>query len=230
MLRLERLQAATVSWLLTLPETGLKPLREIAKDSTASASMINGGFALNGPRILQGPLTWKLWTITRRVVMARIIIHPGEHLADELEALGMSANQLAKGKPGVPANRITQIILGKRGITGDTALRLGWWFGTGPDIWINLQKNYGTAAGSRGESLSAEKNPPAWDQGKSAERAACVKSTNPNWTLPIRYKQPPKKSLNRGIWGYHTEKNGDSLRIGKNAAATLRAAPIIDRR
>ena len=73
--------------------------------------------------------------------MARIIIHPGEHLADELKALGMSANELAK-ELGVPTNRLTQIMQGKRGITGDTALRLGRWFGTGPDIWINLQKNY----------------------------------------------------------------------------------------
>jgi len=73
--------------------------------------------------------------------MTRILIHPGEHLADELEALGMSANELAK-QLGVPTNRLTQIIAGKRGISGDTALRLGKWFGTGPDIWINLQKNY----------------------------------------------------------------------------------------
>ena len=73
--------------------------------------------------------------------MARIIIHPGEHLADELNALGMSANELAK-ELGVPTNRLTQTIRGKRGITGDTALCLGRWFGTGPDIWINLQKNY----------------------------------------------------------------------------------------
>lgn len=73
--------------------------------------------------------------------MARLIIHPGEHLADELKALGMSANELAK-ELGVPANRLTQIIAGKRGITGDTALRLGKWFGTGADIWMNLQKNY----------------------------------------------------------------------------------------
>jgi addiction module HigA family antidote len=73
--------------------------------------------------------------------MTRILIHPGEHLADELQALGMSANELAK-ELGVPTNRLTQIIKGKRGITGDTALRLGKWFGTGPDIWMNLQKNY----------------------------------------------------------------------------------------
>ena len=86
--------------------------------------------------------------------MGRLLIHPGEHLADELEALGMSANRLAK-ELGVPANRITQIIRGKRGITGDTALRLGRWFGTGPDIWINLQKNYELrlAAEEIGEAL-----------------------------------------------------------------------------
>ncbi|MEF3697943.1 HigA family addiction module antitoxin [Desulfolutivibrio sp.] len=73
--------------------------------------------------------------------MTRILIHPGEHLADELQALGMSANALAR-ELGVPTNRITQIMAGRRGITGDTALRLGRWFGTGPDIWMNLQKNY----------------------------------------------------------------------------------------
>jgi addiction module HigA family antidote len=73
--------------------------------------------------------------------MARILIHPGEHLADELKALGMSANVLAR-ELGVPTNRLTQIIAGKRGISGDTALRLGRWFGTGPEIWMNLQKNY----------------------------------------------------------------------------------------
>jgi len=86
--------------------------------------------------------------------MARLIIHPGEHLADELTALGMSANTLAK-ELGVPTNRLTQIIAGKRSITGDTALRLGKWFGTGPDIWMNLQKNYELriAAQELGEAL-----------------------------------------------------------------------------
>jgi antitoxin HigA-1 len=86
--------------------------------------------------------------------MAQLIIHPGEHLADELKALEMSANELAK-ELGVPTNRLTQIIRGKRGITGDTALRLGRWFGTGPDIWMNLQKNYELrlAAQELGESL-----------------------------------------------------------------------------
>lgn len=73
--------------------------------------------------------------------MARPAIHPGEILAEELQELGMSANELA-GILRVPANRISQILAGKRGITADTALRLGQWLGTGPEIWLNLQKSY----------------------------------------------------------------------------------------
>ncbi len=73
--------------------------------------------------------------------MPQLLIHPGEHLADELQALGMSANELAK-ELGVPTNRLTEIIRGKRGISGDTALRLGHFFGTSPAFWLNLQKLY----------------------------------------------------------------------------------------
>ncbi len=73
--------------------------------------------------------------------MTRTPIHPGEILADELAELGMSATELAR-VIHVPANRISQIITGKRAITADTALRLGRWFGTGPNIWLNLQQAY----------------------------------------------------------------------------------------
>ncbi|AFZ23607.1 addiction module antidote protein, HigA family [Cylindrospermum stagnale PCC 7417] len=73
--------------------------------------------------------------------MARPPIHPGEILADELHELGMSASDLACFLH-VPKNRITEIINGKRSITADTALRLGRWFGTGAELWMNLQKNY----------------------------------------------------------------------------------------
>ena len=90
--------------------------------------------------------------------MARLIIHPGEHLADELQALGMSANELAKAF-GVPTNRITEIIRGKRGISGDTALRLGRWFSTGPDIWMNLQKNYELRLAAQAIGAALEKIP-----------------------------------------------------------------------
>lgn len=73
--------------------------------------------------------------------MARTPIHPGEILADELTELAMNATELAR-VIHVPANRILQIIAGKRAITADTALRLGRWFGTGPHIWLNLQQAY----------------------------------------------------------------------------------------
>lgn len=68
-------------------------------------------------------------------------IHPGEHLAEELEALDMSAAELAR-KLDVPTNRVTQIVNGTRSITGDTALRLGHFFGTSAQFWLNLQSLY----------------------------------------------------------------------------------------
>jgi antitoxin HigA-1 len=73
--------------------------------------------------------------------MARPPIHPGEILADEITELGMTASDLARVLH-VPKNRITEIINGRRGITADTALRLGQYFGTGGEFWLNLQKNY----------------------------------------------------------------------------------------
>ncbi len=71
----------------------------------------------------------------------RTPIHPGEILADELDALNLSASELAR-RIKVPANRITQIIHGHRAVTADTALRLGRFLGTSALFWINLQKLY----------------------------------------------------------------------------------------
>lgn len=69
-------------------------------------------------------------------------IHPGEILITEfLEPMGISANRLAK-HIAVPANRITSIIKGQRGITGDTALRLSKALGTSPEFWLNLQCHF----------------------------------------------------------------------------------------
>jgi antitoxin HigA-1 len=73
--------------------------------------------------------------------MAIIAIHPGEHLAEELKELSMSATELAR-RLEVPANRITGILNGQRSITGDTALRLGHFFGTSAQFWLNLQSLY----------------------------------------------------------------------------------------
>ena len=71
--------------------------------------------------------------------MTRPAIHPGVHIANELEALQMPAAALAR-ELGIPANRLTEIIRGRRGITADTALRLARWLGTLPQLWMNLQK------------------------------------------------------------------------------------------
>jgi antitoxin HigA-1 len=67
--------------------------------------------------------------------MTRPAIHPGEILADELEALGVSPTELAR-QINVPANRISQIINAKRAVTGDTALRFGHWFRTSAEFWL----------------------------------------------------------------------------------------------
>lgn len=73
--------------------------------------------------------------------MSRAPIHPGEILTDELEELGISASELAR-LIDVPANWITQIIAGKRAISADSAVRLGHFFGTSAEFWLNLQKTY----------------------------------------------------------------------------------------
>src|ERR1700730_3647978 len=73
--------------------------------------------------------------------MTRPPIHPGEILADELEEIGITPTELSR-QLGVPPNRISQIIAGKRAITGDTALRLGHWFRNSAQFWLNLQSSY----------------------------------------------------------------------------------------
>src|ERR1051325_3843383 len=88
--------------------------------------------------------------------MAQPVIHPGEHLKEELQELGMSAAELAR-KLDVPTNRITGILNGQRAITGDTALRLGHFFGMSPQFWLNLQGLYElrVAQGKIGMSIEA---------------------------------------------------------------------------
>ena len=73
--------------------------------------------------------------------MLHLVIHPGEHLAEELRELNMSAAALAR-QLQVPTNHIAQILNGNRDISADTALRLAHFFGTSPEFWINLQSIY----------------------------------------------------------------------------------------
>lgn len=88
--------------------------------------------------------------------MPRTPIHPGEILAGELAAVGISPTELAR-QIRVPPNRISQIINGKRAITGDTALRLAHWFGSSPQFWLNLQNQHDVrlAEAAAGVEISA---------------------------------------------------------------------------
>lgn len=68
-------------------------------------------------------------------------IHPGEHLAEFLDELGITQYRLAK-TVGVPQVRISEVVHGRRSITADTALRIGRALGTTPEFWLNLQRMY----------------------------------------------------------------------------------------
>lgn len=84
-------------------------------------------------------------------------VHPGRSLASELAARGLTANALAL-KLRVPANRLSDIIRGRRGISAETALRLGRYFSTGAEFWMNLQSQYDLAVAERalGEQIRRE--------------------------------------------------------------------------
>jgi antitoxin HigA-1 len=131
--------------------------------------------------------------------MAAMPIHPGERLAEELRELGMSAAELARNLD-VPTNRITGILNGQRAITGDTALRLGHFFGMSPQFWLNLQSLYALRlaqerAGRAIRALPRLRNPEhvrAWRHGR---RNATIVS----WAVITTYCFP---SLPRYVIGF----------------------------
>lgn len=88
--------------------------------------------------------------------MLKIAVHPGEILGEEIAELDVTPTELAR-QLRVPPNRISQIIAGKRSISGDTALRLGHWFGTSPQFWINLQSQFDLATADQrtGDAIRA---------------------------------------------------------------------------
>ena len=96
-------------------------------------------------------------------------VHPGEVLKDELDELGVTPTEFAR-QINVPPNRISQIIGGKRAVTGDTALRLGHWFGTEPQFWLNLQSAYEIRIAE--ERLGANRQPAGPARGRRCGRAA----------------------------------------------------------
>lgn len=90
----------------------------------------------------------------------RLMIHPGEHTTDEIEARDLSASELTRTLH-IPANRLTEIRRGRRGISADAELRLAWWLGTTPEYWMNLQRNYELrlAEAGHGEEIRREITP-----------------------------------------------------------------------
>ena len=100
--------------------------------------------------------------------MARSAIHPGEQLAQQLAALDMSAAELGR-QLQVPSNRISEILKGQRAITGDTALRLGHFFGTSPQFWLNLQTLYELRMAEQKTGDSIRALPTLTGHGKKAD-------------------------------------------------------------
>ena len=90
----------------------------------------------------------------------RRAVHPGDVLKGELEELGVSQSAFAR-QIRVPPNRISQIIAGKRSISGDTALRLGHWFGMEPQFWMNLQAQFDLAEADQKVGASVQELPTA---------------------------------------------------------------------
>lgn len=87
---------------------------------------------------------WRSWITTDEkedAYMFMRAVHPGEVLKGELEELGITPTEFAR-QIAVPPNRVSQIIAGKRSVTGDTALRFGHWFGADPQFWLNLQAQF----------------------------------------------------------------------------------------
>ena len=108
--------------------------------------------------------------------MARTAIHPGEHLAEQLKELEMSAAELGR-QLQVPTNRITGILNGQRAITGNSALRLAHFFGTSAEFWLNLQKLYELRLAEAQAGSTIRRPPRLAARNKSEGRKAVVRAT-----------------------------------------------------
>ena len=99
-------------------------------------------------------------------------VHPGRVLKDELDELGITPTEFSR-QIDVPPNRVSQIIAGKRSITGDTALRFGHWFGTDPQFWLNLQAQFDLLQADKesGEMIRHLPTRSSWPS--QAERTPC---------------------------------------------------------
>ena len=94
--------------------------------------------------------------------MLKRAVHPGSILRDELAELGVTQSTFAR-QIDVPPNRVSQIIAGKRSVTGDTALRFGHWFGVDPQFWLNLQTQFDLATADEKIGAAVRELPTAYD-------------------------------------------------------------------
>jgi addiction module HigA family antidote len=156
-MKLDRLEAAVaLRDLAVLPGNRLEVLRGNRKGQNSIRVNDQWRICFEWTEGAPVPPTWRLLITIRRNAVAIAPIHPGEHLAEELKELGMSAAELAR-QLDVPTNRVTEILNGRRAITGDTALRLAHFFGTTAEFWLNLQGLYEIRLAERksGKSIKA---------------------------------------------------------------------------
>ena len=99
-------------------------------------------------------------TERKAVTVFKRAVHPGLILKDELAELDITPTNFAR-QIDVPPNRISQIIAGKRSVTGDTALRFGHWFGVDPQFWLNLQAQFDLAAAAEKSGAAVRELPTA---------------------------------------------------------------------
>jgi addiction module HigA family antidote len=136
--------AKSLSSISPFRNVGLHALKGDRKGQWAMKVMVHGGFASNST--MEMPMKSKSSTITRKGSL--VPIHPGRILGREMETRGLSALALSLCLR-VPANRISEIVKGRRGVTAETALRLGRYFKTGPELWTQMQMNYDLAIAER---------------------------------------------------------------------------------
>ena len=136
---------ALIAGVLTGPPELCRDMFPVAAGITGSGAFVSVGLRARPDRRM-----WRLWNITEGVLatMLQRAVHPGDVLRDELEERGVSPASFAK-QIDVPPNRISQILAGKRAVTGDSALRFGHWFGMDPQFWLNLQAQYELAVAER---------------------------------------------------------------------------------
>ena len=162
-------------------------------------------------------------------------VHPGKVLRDELDSIGLSANALAKAID-VPVNRVTAILNGDRGITADTALRLGRYFDTTAQFWLNLQQTWQIRQAERGASARALERivPRETAALHDAARAARATIRIPDATASA-FKAIERnvalcnqlRAVERSLRIYDTT-NRQLLRAFEGPLAELRAARVFD--